>query len=234
MSHLWPTETVARPCRTSSGPGPGVPPSGGFVRNKPNFGRARGSARSIAPNKPNLPSGGQEQSCETDPIPAEGKKWQVPGREEVMVNGTSDQPRQNKANFQACPFARNKANLGRWLAPRARGTNKANWREWPIVRNKPNSVREQETASARRAKSYGVLAIQTAPTKRTQFPAMPGGAPGMWDAGQMCKTNPISDEVKRDEAPGAWDAGATVRNKANSRQTKGRVQWQHEYERRRL
>jgi hypothetical protein len=56
----------------------------------------------------------------------------------------------------------------------------------------------------------------------------------MWDAGQMCKTNPISDEVKRDEAPGAWDAGATVRNKANSRQTKGRVQWQHEYERRRL
>jgi hypothetical protein len=171
---------------------------------------------------------------QTNPIPAEGKKWQVPGREEVMVNGTSDQPRQDKANFQAWSFVRNKANLGRWLAPRARGTNKANWREWPIVRNKPNSVREQETASARRAKSYGVLAIQTAPTKRTQFPAMPGGAPGMWDAGQMCKTNPISDEVKRDEAPGAWDAGATVRNKANSRQTKGRVQWQHEYERRRL
>ena len=55
--------------------------------------------------------------------------------------------------------------------------------------------------------------------KRSQFPAGPGGtAPqGRGTRGQMCKTKPISSDVRRDEAARARNEGQTCKTKPNFR-----------------
>jgi hypothetical protein len=80
-------------------------------------------------------------SCETKPIPADAKKRQVPGGERVMVYWPREQPRQNKANFQAWSFVRNKANFGAIAGPKGQRYKQSQLAGWPIVQNEPNSRR---------------------------------------------------------------------------------------------
>ncbi len=116
------------PCRTWPGrdSAPGVPPSGGFVQNKPNFGRGRWRQTNPICRR-EIRSNCAKQSQ----FPAEGKKWQVLGGERVMVDWPPEPSRQNKAN--------SRPDQGPAVGSQgAGGTNKANWRRWPIVQNEPN------------------------------------------------------------------------------------------------
>ena len=81
------------------------------------------------------------QSCETKPIPAAGKKWQVLCERGVMVNCSVHRPRQNKANLAITAGIRkrivqNEANLrssGRPDGPGTRRRMAATPKDWHAV-----------------------------------------------------------------------------------------------------
>ena len=81
------------------------------------------------------------QSCETNPIPAAGKKWQVLCERGVMVNCSVHRPRQNKANLAITAGIRkrivpNEANLrssGRPDGPGSRHRIPATPKDWRAV-----------------------------------------------------------------------------------------------------
>jgi len=82
-----------------------------------------------------------------------------------MVDLPPEQPRQNKANFRAWSFVRNKANFGAL----------AGWPQGLVVRTKPIG------GGGRLCKTNPISAG-----------AAWDEAPGAWDAGQSCETKPIS------------------------------------------
>ena len=100
----------------------------------------------------------------------------------VMVNRTFDRPRQNKATFGGW--------AGRTIA-KAGGLDDA-------TRHRGKHAKQSQFGTSR-ARACPELAEGTPNPRRdncakqTQFPASAGrdGAPGVWDEGQMRKTNPI-------------------------------------------
>ncbi len=241
-TRLCETKPIWRAC------GPGS--IGGSRAGRPTYEEPPGAQEQLCETKPILPGcpemGAHRQagvrtywgqSCETKPIPREGKKWQVPGGERVMVDLPPGQPRQNKANFprtagrrlvagglvaQTKPISgrglscETKPISERWLAPRAGGTNKANWRGWPIVQNEPNF---------RRARYHSIPLFH-----HSSIPVRC----------LSCETKPICRRQR------GTRAGAAIRHLSRPHPIlralglgvadlmKGRVQWQHEYQRQRL
>jgi hypothetical protein len=151
---------------------------------KKSGGDAQPTKRRSARNEPNFLPGDREKKCKTKPIPAQERKWQVPGGEEVMVNWSPGQPRQNKANFRARGPRLRIGDCGLRIESCRPGTTgngvRAEQSQFRAAGCVPRGIMQNEANFARAPGNGRGLVGRDAPpecdcAKRTQFPAGSGG-----------------------------------------------------------